>query len=447
MKIKLLKNQSLILFLAFLISIPNFGYGQALSNFKHLNKTVILDCGQGDDSNNFENGKEIAGAEIIRHADDFDVAPNSTLNIRSVELNIITLQPINTLDLTFYNDNNGSPASTVLETITGLEPYAQVPIGFAFNAYSVYTVMVEVDLTFEGGASGAKYWMEPVGQNNSIEVYWEVNTSGTLGKPIHGRAGGPWIESTDGAQGVFKLHCEVATPPPFECMFDINGIVEPITRVAMADVDNTSSPTSTVALEDFTSTVINAEVGASLDVALEGNTEGPYENFFTVFINTGSTGEEWSTFEAFEIGSITGSTGTDGQQATATITLPNSLEEGEYLLRVVKNFDVSPLDPCVNYAYGQAEDYTLNIGGTAGINDFSNVKFTYYPNPMGDELIINSKENIKTISAFNLLGQEVINNHKYTNSKLNVAELSAGTYIFKITFENEMTENFKVVKK
>ncbi|NGX84341.1 T9SS type A sorting domain-containing protein [Aequorivita sp. KMM 9714] len=447
MNIKLLKKQSLILILAFLLSISHNGYGQSLDSSLDSNKTVILDCGQGDDSNNFENGKEIAGAEIIRHADDFDVAPNSTLNIRSVELNIMTLQPINTLDLTFYNDDNGSPGSTVLETITGLEPYAQVPIGFAFNAYSVYTVMVEVDLTFEGGASGAKYWMEPVGQNSSVEVYWEINTSGTLGKPIHGRAGGPWIESTDGAQGVFKLHCEVATPPPFECMFDINAWVEPITRVVMADVDNTSSPTSTLPLEDFTSTVINAEVGASIDVALEGNTEGPYDNFFTVFINTAGTGEEWSTFEAFEIGSINGSTGTDGQQATATITLPNSLEEGEYLLRVVKNFNVSPLDPCVNYAYGQAEDYTLNIGGTVGVNDFSNVKFTYYPNPMGDELIINSKENIETISAYNLLGQEVLSNHKITNGKVNVSELTAGTYIFKITFENGITENFKVVKK
>ncbi|WP_139856402.1 T9SS type A sorting domain-containing protein [Aequorivita sinensis] len=230
-------------------------------------------------------------------------------------------------------------------------------------------------------------------------------------------------------------------------MFDINGWVEPITRVVMADVDNTSSATSTVPLEDFTSTVINAEVGASIDVALEGNTEGPYDNFFTVFINTAGTGEEWSTFEAFEIGSINGSTGTDGQQATATITLPNSLEEGEYLLRVVKNFDISPLDPCVNYAYGQAEDYTLNIGGTVGVNDFSNVKFTYYPNPMGDELKLNSKENIETISAFNLLGQEVLSNHKISNSKVNVSELTAGTYIFKITFENGITENFKVVKE
>src|SRR5690606_21801638 len=94
---------------------------------------------------------------------------------------------------------------------------------------------------------------------------------------------------------------------------------------------------------------------------LEGNTNGPYTNYFTVFINTDNE-NEWNSYETFEIGSINSSTGTDGQKATANITIPSDFEEGTYLLRVVKNYNSSPLDPCSAYSFGQGEDYTLLIG-------------------------------------------------------------------------------------
>src|SRR5690606_23736687 len=149
-------------------------------------------------------------------------------------------------------------------------------------------------------------------------TYWEATTLGTLGAPMHmSELGGPWTANVDGYQGVFKLNCDVADPPPTECLFSVS-FIEPITRVVMANVNNSSSPTSTVALEDFTSVEINAEPGSTIDVALEGNTDGPYTNFFTIFVNTGGVTDPWSSYEMFEIGSITGSTGTDGQQATST---------------------------------------------------------------------------------------------------------------------------------
>lgn len=449
MKNKLLTKEPLFYVLTLFILLSQFSYGQARFHIPEVKKTVTVDCGQGDDSNNFENGKEIAGAGLIRHADDFMVSPNSILNIRSIELNIFALQPITTFDINFYNDDNGSPGSTLIESVSGLEPYSQRAIGTAFTTYTVYSILVEVDLNFEGGTSGANFWMEPIAQNGSPEVYWEISTLGTLGEPIHGSAPGiPWQESPDGAQGVFKLYCEVVSPPPFECLFEVTAGVEPITRLLMANVDNSSPPTSTVALEDFTNTVINTEVGATIDVALEGNTEGAFTNYFTIFINTAAIGDEaWSSFEAFEIGSITGSTGTDGQQATATITLPSNLQQGEYLLRVVKNFNDSPLSPCGIFPYGQGEDYTLNIDDVAGVNDSSTVNFTFYPNPVVDLLNITAKKNIGTISAFNLFGQKVISDVALVNGKVHVSALSTGIYIFQISFDDGQTENFKILKK
>ncbi|WP_157418046.1 GEVED domain-containing protein [Aequorivita capsosiphonis] len=337
------------------------GFGQALDFTVNVEEANDLDCDQGDDSNEFENGFNITAGTDFRNADDFNVSADNTLNIKSVEINIIASAPITSLDLNFYNDEDGAPGSTLVNSASGLVPYGQVMIGTALG-FNVYAVFVEVDLDFEGGAEGETFWMQPVSEG---AAFWEVSTVGTLGAPVHtSELEGPWEADADGAQAVFKLHCDVATPPDEECFFDITASIEPITRLMMANVDNVSATSSPDALEDFTSINIMAEAGQDYDVVLEGNTSGSFTNYFTIFINT-NTDNDWSSYETFEIGSITGSTGDDGQQATANITIPADLLEGAYLLRVVKNFNTSPLDPCSSYSYGQGEDYTLLIGELA----------------------------------------------------------------------------------
>src|SRR5690554_6435886 len=100
------------------------------------------DCAQGDDSNGFENGLNITAGGTFRNADDFIVSPNNTLNVQSIELNIFADGPITNIDVNFYNDENGAPGATVVESVTGLVRYAQVPIGTEFG-YTVYAVYVE----------------------------------------------------------------------------------------------------------------------------------------------------------------------------------------------------------------------------------------------------------------------------------------------------------------
>lgn len=335
------------------------GYGQALDFTLNIAEASGLDCDQGDDSNNFENGFNITAGGSFRNADDFLVTADNTLNVQSIELNILAMEPITSLDLNFYNDESGAPGATLVESVSGLVPYAQVPIGGAFG-YTVYAVFVEVDLNFEGGTAGTTYWMQPVAE--SAGTFWEVSSVGSLGQPIHtSEDSGAWVADEDGSDGVFKLHCDVADAPAPVCLFDITATVEPITRLVMANVDNVSSVNSTEALEDFTAINIMVEAGGTYDVALEGNTGGGFTNYFTMFVNTGGE-DEWSTYETYEIGSINGSTGTDGQQATASITIPATFAEGSYLTRIVKNFNSSPLSPCATYSYGQGEDYTLVVG-------------------------------------------------------------------------------------
>ena len=324
------------------------------------------DCDQGDDSNGFENGLQVGAGTDFRNADDFFVSAGNTLHIVQIELNAIYMyDSVGSVDLIFYKDEGGVPGA-VEQTVSGLIPSAQPAIGTAFG-YSVKTLFIDVDLSFTEG----HYWMQPTlydANGGTGGFFWEVTTAGTLGEPIvTSEQNGPWTYDEEGSNAVFKLHCEAVTPPEEPCLFAITSSIEPITRVILSDIDNSSDPNSSIELEDFTSIVGHIAPGASYDVALEGNTDGPYTNYFTLWIDFDQNGS-YESSEMFEIGSITSSTGTDGQQATANITIPASAVTGNTTMRVIKSYGSSPTNPCGAYSFGQGEDYSIIIGELEGCN-------------------------------------------------------------------------------
>ena len=140
-----------------------------------------------------------------------------------------------------------------------------------------------------------------------------------------------------------------------------SSTVEPITRVIFAGIDNVSSPTSTAAYEDFTAIMGQVDAGETYSFAAEGNTGGGWTNHFTVWVDWNQNGE-FEPSEMYEIGSINGSTGTDGQQAVNDIEVPSDAATGDTRMRVRKNFSTPYTDPCGSNSYGQTEDYTITVG-------------------------------------------------------------------------------------
>jgi len=343
------------------------------------------DCDQGDDSagDDVTVALQIGTGTDFSHADDFFVSPGNTLNVKQIELNYVTLNgmPADSWTFTFYEDDGGLPGSVEVASVSPTE-FTQVQIGIMFGAYPLYAVFAEVDLNFTEG----HYWMMPVAQaanGDTGSVFWETTPFGTLGEIIaeFDATVGNWVHYADeDVQGVFKLHCEPVDPPEEQCLFDITISVEPITRVVLSDIDNTSSAVvnGSPALEDFTSIVGHLAPGTTYEVALEGNTDGAYTNYFTLWIDFDQSGT-YDSNEMFEIGSIYNSTGQDGQQAVNTIQIPSDAPLGTTTMRVIKNFSTSPTNPCGQYSFGQGEDYTIEIveledcsgtpeGGTVTVN-------------------------------------------------------------------------------
>src|SRR5690554_1813577 len=138
--------------------------------------------------------------------------------------------------------------------------------------------------------------------------------------------------------------------------------VEPITSVVYAGISNTSSASiSEPGYEDFTSIVGNVDAGVAQQIELQGNTDGPYTSHYTVFIDWNQNGVLNDAGEMYEIGSVNGSTGTDGKKAIGSITAPGNAMAGNTLMRVIKNYNSSFTNPCGAPTFGQIEDYTVNV--------------------------------------------------------------------------------------
>ncbi|HET8839158.1 MAG TPA: choice-of-anchor J domain-containing protein [Flavobacteriaceae bacterium] len=73
--------------------------------------------------------------------------------------------------------------------------------------------------------------------------------------------------------------------------------------------------------------------------------------------------------------------------------------------------------------------------------------FNYYPNPVNNQLSLESTKQIEEVVIFNLLGQEVIHLQPNTlNPVLKLSNLQAGTYLMKVSID-DVSQVFTIVKE
>ena len=86
-------------------------------------------------------------------------------------------------------------------------------------------------------------------------------------------------------------------------------------------------------------------------------------------------------------------------------------------------------------------------GATASTGDLDLVDFSYYPNPVKNELRMRAKESITSIAIYNILGQQVKSfEPSDIDAKLDLTSLVSGTYMVK-AYVNDHVGTFKVIKE
>lgn len=86
----------------------------------------------------------------------------------------------------------------------------------------------------------------------------------------------------------------------------------------------------------------------------------------------------------------------------------------------------------------------LNVNSVDFKNDS---KISVFPNPVKDNLTINSEVAINTVEIYNILGKKVLSDKNVLNNTLNIESLSKGIYLLKLYSDNEIIALKKVVKE
>ena len=164
---------------------------------------------------------------------------------------------------------------------------------------------------------------------------------------------------------VFSFTTGVTFPEPY-CAVTFPSGVEPITLVKFAGINNRSSASTSMPVhEDFLGIGGGAVMqGDTYPMTVEGNTDGNFTTKVKAYIDWNHNGV-FDANEGFVIGDISNSTGEDGKQATANIAVPVGALSGSTRMRVIKKFSTAA-DACNTAGFGQAEDYTIIVGGATG---------------------------------------------------------------------------------
>ena len=97
----------------------------------------------------------------------------------------------------------------------------------------------------------------------------------------------------------------------------------------------------------------------------------------------------------------------------------------------------------IDYCFGTCEASC----STAGLGDVIMTQFTYFPNPVNDQLTIKAQSDVKDITVFNMLGQMVIRQSPNTRDCLiDMSTMQTGAYFVQVSI-GDTIETVRVLKK
>lgn len=239
--------------------------------------------------------------------------------------------------------------------------------------------------------------------------------------------------------------------------------VEPITSVDFGGMVNTSpAATGGTAHELFLSKIANVRQEGTFPIKLQGNTDGGFTTKFIVFIDWNQDGDFLDAGETYfdtvaTTIQVVGSTGTDGKEAIGDIVVPADALLGNTRMRIKKNFSGTTFypNPCfsggtlaagTNSGFGQAEDYTVNVGAKLGVSSVNKSQMSVYPNPMKEVLNINSDGKKVTQVSFYSMEGKLVKTVNEDMKNINVNNLPKGVYIVKVK-SSDAEQTFKVIKE
>jgi chitodextrinase len=202
---------------------------------------------------------------------------------------------------------------------------------------------------------------------------------------------------------------------------------EYINKFQLGTINNLSGNNS--GYGNFISQSTNLAKGSSNTMSIvPAWTNAVYAECYAVWIDFNQDGDFTDSGEQVINQSKTKATPING-----TITIPSTALLGTTRLRVAMKLYVAPT-ACESFAYGEVEDYTVNITAAGRVEEEvpTALAFKVYPNPVTDILNIADIDSKVTFRIYNMMGQQLIMDNLDNNS-IYVGSLAAGHYLIEIS--------------
>ena len=317
------------------------------------------------DSSTFPQGAAISFQAIASDAQDGDRTANiqwsSSINGAlgtGGSLSVSTLSPGNHQVTATVSDTAGNTANTVVSVIVQA-PVNTAPTVTVSAPANNATLTAGTSFTLSGSASDAQQG------NMSSSIVWILDgvttiASGANATGVISTAGAHTITArvTDsgGLTGERIVNVTVASaPPPSYCT--LKGQVstyEWISAVKAGTVNNVSGNNG--GYRDYTSVQFNMTPGSATQLVLTPGFSTSYTERWAVWIDLNRD----KVFSASELLY----TGFASTSITTNITIPSGTASGATRMRVAMGYGSTP-PACGTFTYGEAEDYTVNIGGSS----------------------------------------------------------------------------------
>lgn len=170
--------------------------------------------------------------------------------------------------------------------------------------------------------------------------------------------------------------------PDEYCVYTSENVL-PITNVKFGGINNATETPSIISHEYFLDNQAQLRRGQTHNLTLQGDTGGNHTDYFTLFIDWDRNGELDGEGETYELGTISNSTGTDAAELVFPFAVAENAVLGDTRMRIIKNRGSYASDPCGEYEFGQAEEYTININNPAPDEDeYCEIDFDYGVEPI-----------------------------------------------------------------
>ena len=204
-----------------------------------------------------------------------------------------------------------------------------------------------------------------------------------------------------------------------------------ITLVKLGSIDNMSDCNS-VGYSDFTNQQTDLDRGVSYDFVIENN-----ESYHQLSL--------WIDFndnKVFETEELIIKDKEYSYSDTFSIVIPDNAEVGLHLMRVRTNWDEPSSDPCVEFEFGETEDYSVVIVNPTYIEEILNLEFEIFNQSNAIRVTsLNKLEKKSSLELFNGTGQILYTNQFDKGSLLDelisVSNFASGLYYVKIRNEEK----------